>query len=50
MKNWLRRLKEKLCNGPPGPPGSIEYIRWRASKEVEAYEDDKAQARKEAEG
>ena len=30
--NRLYKLKEKLFNGPPGPPGSIEYIRWRESR------------------
>ena len=25
--------RRKQTKGPPGPPGSIEYIRWRASQE-----------------
>jgi len=41
MEKWLEGLKEKLYSGPPGPPGSIEFIRWRASKDAEGEEEEK---------
>ena len=35
---------------PPGPPGSIEYIRWRANQEYEEEPQDEAKLRTEEEG
>ena len=32
---WWVELLRRLFGGPPGPPGSIEFIRWRASREEE---------------
>ena len=44
LEAWKNRVKKVLNpfkDMPPGPPGSIEYIRWQAAKQWEEDEDER---------